>query len=75
MKAGKMTEEEAKAKMKAIMGKSKNRDCDDEEKERDDDKDERREAIGKRLKAAVKAGKMTEKEAWAKWKDLTEDDD
>ena len=59
VKAGKLSEDEAKAKWEAIQkgghGVAK--------KDHGDLK-----AISKKLKWAVKAGKLTEDQAWAKWK-------
>mgnify|MGYP001173270926 CR=1 FL=1 len=58
VKAGKLTEKQARAKWKAIQGSGVKKGYGKEDLE----------AIGKKLKAAVAAGKLTEKEAWAKWK-------
>jgi len=75
VKSGDMTREEAEAKYKEIkqrMGrksedaarKSPRKQAKDQDKELDYD------AIGKKIKAAVKAGKMTEEEAEAKWVEI-----
>lgn len=63
VKSGKMSAEDAEAKMVAIkkaklVGDSKHA----------GKKDIDYEAIGEKIKAAVQAGKLTEEQAWAKWK-------
>ena len=60
VKAGKLTEAQAKAKLDAFLKKQK------AAKGKKDTLAE----LGKKLKAAVKAGKMTEAEAKAKWKEI-----
>ena len=61
VKAGKISAEDAEAKMIAIK---KAKACPGE-------KGTDFEALGEKLKAAVKAGKLTEEQAWAKWKAIT----
>ena len=61
VKAGKLTEEQAKAKWTAIQKGGHGA-------ARKDHGD--LEAISKKLKWAVKEGKLTEDEAWAKWKGI-----
>lgn len=67
VKAGKMTKEDAIAKMTAIKKEAlkKTKAIGRKAKEKADNFD--LEAVGNRIKAAVAAGKMTEKEAWEKW--------
>jgi len=61
---GEITQEQAKAMMVALKTSA----AEDAEVE---STDVDREALARRLKAAVAAGEMTEKAAWAKWEELT----